>query len=76
HDPAAALFGGVDGHEVVDRLIDGAAHWLAPGGALVVEIDDRRGLQACERACAAGLEQVRVARDLAGRDRVLLARAP
>ncbi|MFP4234334.1 MAG: N5-glutamine methyltransferase family protein, partial [Nitriliruptoraceae bacterium] len=76
HDPAAALFGGVDGHEVVDRLIAAAVSWLAPGGALVVEIDERRGPQASERARAAGLEQVRTARDLAGRDRVLLARAP
>jgi release factor glutamine methyltransferase len=75
HDPAAALFGGVDGHEVVDRLLAEAGDWLAPGGLLVVEIDDRRGGEAAERARAAGLDEVRVAPDLAGRDRALLARA-
>lgn len=76
HDPAAALFGGVDGHEVVDRLVAEAGRWLAPGGLLVVEIDDRRGPEVVARARAAGWDEVRVAPDLAGRDRALLARAP
>lgn len=73
HDPARALFGGPDGHEVVDRLVDLARHWLAPDGVLVVELDDRRGPDAAARARSAGLGDVRIETDLAGRDRALVA---
>lgn len=76
HDPARALFGGPDGHEVVDRLVGLAGDWLGPGGSLVVELDDRRGEDAAARARAVGLRQVRIERDLAGRDRALVAVAP
>src|SRR4051812_32477579 len=37
HEPRLALDGGVDGLEVQRRIAAGAAPWLAPGGALVVE---------------------------------------
>lgn len=37
HEPRAALDGGADGVDLHRRLVDGAAHWLAPGGALLVE---------------------------------------
>lgn len=76
HDPARALFGGADGHEVVDRLARAARDWLAPGGLLVVELDDRRGAEAAARARSLGLREVRVERDLTGRDRALVAVAP
>ncbi len=72
HDPPGALFGGPDGHEVVDRLLAAAPRWLRPGGAVVVEIDDRRGPAACAAARAAGLWQVRLVADLAGRDRAVV----
>lgn len=74
HDPWAALVGGTDGHEVVDRLVDAAAVALAPGGTLLVEIDARRAEDAAARARAAGLVDVRVHDDLTGRPRVLAAR--
>jgi release factor glutamine methyltransferase len=76
HDPPAALFGGADGHEVVDRLLAAAPRWLRPGGAVVVEIDDRRGAAASEAARAAGLQQVRLVVDLTGRDRAVVATSP
>lgn len=76
HDPARALFGGADGHEVVDRLVHAARDWLAPGGLLVVELDDRRGGEAAVLARSVGLREVRVEGDLAGRDRALVAVAP
>lgn len=76
HDPDTALFGGPDGYEVVDRLVQAADTWLVPGGWLVLEIDDRRGEVAARRAEAAGLHEVRVTTDLTGRDRVLVARRP
>ena len=37
HEPRLALDGGADGLEVQRRIALGAAQWLAPGGALVVE---------------------------------------
>jgi release factor glutamine methyltransferase len=76
HDPPAALFGGIDGHEVVDRLLVAAGRWLRPGGVVVLEIDDRRGAEACHAARAAGLADVHLVPDLAGRDRAVVATAP
>jgi release factor glutamine methyltransferase len=74
HDPDAALVGGPDGHEVVDRLLELAGTWLRPGGTVVVEIDDRRGEDAEVAARAAGLVDARVVPDLTGRDRAVVAR--
>lgn len=76
HDPHAALFGGDDGHEVVDELLRLAPAWLRPGGTVVVEVDDRRGHDAVAAARAAGLVEVRLAADLTGRDRAVVARRP
>jgi release factor glutamine methyltransferase len=76
HDPADALVGGGDGHEVVDRLLALAATWLRPGGHVVIEIDDRRGVDALDRAAAAGLVAARPVPDLTGRDRAVHARRP
>lgn len=76
HDPPDALFGGEDGHEVVDELLGEAAVWLRPGGTVVLEIDDRRGPDAVRAAEQAGLVDVRVAPDLTGRDRAVVARRP
>lgn len=73
HDPHTALFGGEDGHEVVDELLAEAAVWLRPGGTVVLEIDDRRGADAAASADAAGLVDVRVDQDLTGRDRAVVA---
>ncbi|MTV26944.1 peptide chain release factor N(5)-glutamine methyltransferase [Nitriliruptoraceae bacterium ZYF776] len=75
HDPDAALVGGPDGHEVVDRLLELAPAWLRPGGTVVVEIDDRRGADALAAADAAGLVDARLVRDLTGRDRAVVATA-
>ncbi|MBY5163809.1 N5-glutamine methyltransferase family protein [Salsipaludibacter albus] len=74
HDPDAALVGGEDGHEVVDAILAGAPAWLAPGGTVVVEIDERRGDHARAAAGAAGLVDATLVVDLAGRDRAVVAR--
>jgi release factor glutamine methyltransferase len=76
HDPDVALVGGPDGHEVVDRLLLDAATWLAPGGVVVLEIDERRGADAARAAEAAGLVDVVVLPDLTGADRMVRARRP
>lgn len=75
-DPHAALVAGPTGHEVTDRLIDDATRWLAPGGWLLLEVADSRAAATAARANTAGLTDAAVVRDLAGRDRVVVARRP
>jgi release factor glutamine methyltransferase len=76
HDPDRALVGGPDGHEVVDALLELAATWLRPGGTVILEIDERRGAEATAAASAAGLDRIRIERDLTGADRAIVARRP
>ncbi len=76
HEPDAALVAGPDGHEVVDAILAGAAAWLAPGGTVVVEIDERRGGDAVAVAGTGGLRDVTLVPDLAGRARAVRARVP
>lgn len=76
HDPHDALAGGPDGHEVVDALLRGATRVLAPGGAIVLEIDARRAEETVAVARDAGLVDVMVHHDLTGAPRFVLARRP
>lgn len=48
HDPALALYGGVDGLEVIRGALDTAALLLQPGGLLVIEHSDEQGDEAEE----------------------------
>ncbi len=75
HEPHLALFGGIDGLEVVRRLVAEAPAWLAPGGTLLVEIG--AGQAADVLALARGDRRYADARmhdDLGGVARVLEAR--
>lgn len=74
-EPSLALWSGDDGNEASDTVVAGVGEWLAPRGALVMEINSDRAARAQQRAQAAGLEP-RIVKDLAGRDRVLVAVAP
>jgi release factor glutamine methyltransferase len=74
-EPRVALVGGTHGSETVTRLIDQASPRLRPGGWLIIEVspmlapaiaqllESRDGL----------FEQVRMQKDLAGLNRVLVA---
>jgi release factor glutamine methyltransferase len=73
-DPRDALVAGPTGHEVSDKLIAAARHWLAPGGWLMLELDERRVSAAASRATAAGLRAAETRSDLTGRPRFLVAR--
>ncbi|MEX2620131.1 MAG: peptide chain release factor N(5)-glutamine methyltransferase [Egibacteraceae bacterium] len=75
-DPRSALVAGPSGHEVSDRLIAAAGEWLTPGGWLLLEVDERRAAATAARAAAAGLTESGTVADLAGRDRVVVARRP
>jgi release factor glutamine methyltransferase len=72
-EPHLALDGGPDGMDVVRRIASEAQSWLAPGGVLAMEIDET-----CAKDASKGVgewyQEVRIVRDLAGRDRVVVGR--
>ena len=77
YEPAVALFGGPDGLDVIRALLPAAEHGLRPGGWLIVEIGAGQAAavsRLLERSTALGL--LRIAPDLAGIPRVLIARRP
>lgn len=74
-EPRTALFAGADGLDVIRRIVAGAPSRLAPGGALLVEIGAGQAAAARALAAAAGLA-ARVAPDLAGFPRLLVAQHP
>jgi release factor glutamine methyltransferase len=73
-EPAAALFAGPDGLDVVARIIASAPRHLAPGGSLVVEIGAGQA-DAVSRLISntVGLTMAELRRDLQGIPRVLVA---
>lgn len=75
HEPAAALFSGADGLDAIREVVGGAPTWLRPGGALVVEHGSGQADAVRALAIEAGLVAVHTESDLAGRPRVLVARA-
>ncbi len=75
-EPAQALFAGLDGLDLIRRLLPEARACLVPGGLLLVEIGSTQGEAVAALAREAGLVEVSIERDLAGLDRVLRARAP
>ena len=75
-EPAVALWSGPTGSEAVEQVIDGAAAWLRPGGALVLEAASHRAQHTAATASRAGFQRVRVERDLAGLERVVIGHLP
>ncbi len=74
HEPEVALFGGEDGHAVLEPLVAGVAAALIEGGLFLVELDPRQANTVMRRCREAGLTEVSVLHDLAGRARVVSAR--
>lgn len=73
-EPRSALVAGPTGLEDVERVVAGAAGWLATPGVVVVEIAPHQAAAATELARVAGFADVEVRPDLAGRARALVAR--
>lgn len=74
-EPTGALFAGPDGLAVIRNIIDGAGEHLEPGGLLALEVGLGQAgpvVTLTEEAGAYG--DVRVRRDLARRERMVLAR--
>ncbi|MCB9777230.1 MAG: peptide chain release factor N(5)-glutamine methyltransferase [Alphaproteobacteria bacterium] len=74
HEPRGALDGGADGLDVYRRLVPMAAQRARIGVAVEIGHDQGRAVAALFQR--AGLQGVRVLRDLAGRDRVVLGTVP
>jgi release factor glutamine methyltransferase len=74
-EPSVALFSGDEGMAATRRLVAEAADVLLPGGWLALEADSRRASLAAELVTADGrYEAVAVHLDLAGRERIVVAR--
>lgn len=73
-EPESALFAGAGGLGVLYEIIDGAPAHLAPGGLLALEIGAEQAAAVVDRIERSGaFAPARVVRDLAGRDRVVMA---
>ncbi len=75
-EPLGALLAGPDGLDDVRRIAGESPRWLAPGGWLVLEIGASQGPAGAALVAESGLVDLEVRPDLAGRDRILMARCP
>ena len=73
-EPLEALVPGPRGLEAYEAITAGALEWLIDGGALVLEIGASQGASVSELLRQRGFTTVDVRVDLAGRDRVVVAR--
>jgi release factor glutamine methyltransferase len=73
-EPRLALEAGPTGLEAVGEILGGAPSWLGPQGVAVIEIAPHQSAAATTLAHAAGFRSVEVRPDLAGRERILVAR--
>jgi release factor glutamine methyltransferase len=74
-EPPVALLSGRDGLRATARLVRQAAERLLPGGALALEADSRRaGAVAALAQADPRFTDVKVIKDLAGRERFVVAR--
>ncbi len=73
-EPKVALDGGVDGVTIIARLIVDALPRLKSGGLLALEIGEDEGNAVKELMVRAGYRDVKVEKDLARHDRLVLGR--
>jgi release factor glutamine methyltransferase len=73
-EPEIALSGGEDGLVLEERLIEEAAGRLNPRGWLLLEADPDQMLSLSHKMRVEGFEDVRLIRDLAGKDRAIRGR--
>lgn len=68
-EPTTALLSGSDGLDDLRVIVAGASGWLRPGGMLVTEMGHTQADELIDLYQLAGMADVQVHRDLAGRDR-------
>jgi len=72
-EPEAALVSGPTGYEALHHVVEHAAGWLRGDGALIVELAPSQADAVAAKALAHGFRHSEVGRDLAGRDRMVVA---
>lgn len=71
-EPSLALDGGTDGLDLIRRLLTVAPEWLAPGGAIFVEIEASQGPGVLGLAYDVfHRARINLQKDLSGRDRLV-----
>ncbi|MBF0587809.1 MAG: peptide chain release factor N(5)-glutamine methyltransferase [Magnetococcales bacterium] len=70
-EPEMALFSGIDGMEVLRRIVTSATPFLEPGGVLALEIGADQGSLVTELLQGHDFLDIRCDKDLAGHDRVV-----
>lgn len=74
HEPRVALDGGEGGTQAISSILTGLGDHLLPGGRVLLEIGDGQGDTVSREMRAVGLTDVRIDRDLSGRERFASAR--
>ena len=74
HEPHMALFAGSDGLDAYREIVSQAGEWLAADGWLVLEIGHQQGHAVRELLTKNSFKQIEIRQDLAGRDRIALAK--
>ncbi|MEJ2580470.1 MAG: peptide chain release factor N(5)-glutamine methyltransferase [Acidobacteriota bacterium] len=72
HDPATALDGGIDGLDLLRRLLGDLRRLVRPCGGALIEIGDDQAGAVTEVAYATGLAVARLVRDVGGVERVIV----
>ena len=75
-EPARALEGGADGLDPMRRIASGLGNVMKPDALAIIELGIGQAAAASRILLNAGLEVLRIAKDLAGRDRAIVARLP
>jgi release factor glutamine methyltransferase len=75
-EPLEALLAGEDGLDAIREIVAEAPDHLAEGGWLVLEIGADQGSAVRELYEQAGFGHIEIRKDLAGHDRIALARRP
>jgi len=71
-EPSLALDGGIDGLDIVRRLLKIAPEWLAPNGMVLLEIEATQGISAVSLAYDMfDSAEIHLHQDLTGRDRLV-----
>lgn len=73
HEPDAALFAGADGLSLIRGIVAGAPEHLVEGGLLALEVGLGQAGAVAALLRERGFEEPRIARDLTGRERMVLA---
>lgn len=75
HEPPQALFAGADGCDAFRAIVPALPSVLAPGSLAVFECGAEQAGKVAELLIHAGLRETRIRTDLAGHERIVVARA-